>query len=134
MTQAISNPERAVDPSDSSDVLAACAALAASARATGAGATGDVVILDVSEILAVCDWFVIASGSNPLQVKAIVEEIEFRVSEELDTKPIAIEGLENRRWVVMDYGDVVVHVFHQEDREFYRLERLFPEVDQLLWR
>ena len=92
------------------------------------------VILDVSEVLAVCDWFVIASGSNPLQVKAIVEEVELRVSEELDIKPIAVEGLENRRWVVMDYGDVVVHIFHQEDREFYRLERLFPEVDQLRWR
>jgi ribosome-associated protein len=122
---------RAIDEADSADVLAAVAARAAEAKATGAVGAGDVLVLDVSQVLAVADWFVVVSAANSLQVKAIVDEVEQRVAEELGIRPRAVEGMDHRRWVVIDYGDVVVHVFHVEDREFYRLERLFPEVDRL---
>jgi len=91
----------------------------------------DIVALDVSEHLVITDAFVVASAPNDRQVRAIVEEIEERL-QALGAKPIRREGLREGRWVLIDFGEVVVHVQHDEDREYYALERLWrdcPPID-----
>ena len=103
------------------------------AKAADSKQARDVVVLEVGEVLALCGWFVIASGANDRQVKAICDEVEQQVSEAGGPRPKRIEGLDARQWVLMDYGDVVVHVFLQEVREYYDLERLWADVPRLDW-
>jgi ribosome-associated protein len=103
------------------------------ARAADDKGAEDVVILEVGDVLVVADEFVVASAANDRQVKAIVDEIERRVSDAGLSKPFRIEGRDERRWVLLDYGDVIVHVFLQEAREFYELERLWSDVPRLEW-
>ncbi|MGI8881412.1 MAG: ribosome silencing factor [Jatrophihabitans sp.] len=86
----------------------------------------DIVLIDVSERLAISDVFVIASGSNERQVEAIVDEIEEKLRAE-GAKPLRREGRRDGRWVLLDYGDIVVHVQHTEERVFYSLERLWKD-------
>ncbi|WGX98847.1 ribosome silencing factor [Nocardioides sp. L-11A] len=91
----------------------------------------DQLAFDVSEQLAITDAFLLATGANDRQVRAIVEEIEDKLRE-LDAKPIRREGHRDGRWVLLDYGDVVIHVQHAEEREYYALERLWrdcPTID-----
>ena len=76
----------------------------------------DIVVLEVGDVLVVADEFVIVSASNDRQVKAIVDEVERAVDEAGFGKPLRVEGLDDRHWVLMDYGDVVVHVFLDETR------------------
>ncbi|WP_460937173.1 ribosome silencing factor [Phycicoccus ginsengisoli] len=90
-----------------------------------------VVGIDVSEQLALTDVFVIVSGSSERQVGSIVDEVEDKLREQ-GAKPIRREGERDGRWVLLDFGDIVVHVQHDDEREFYELERLWkdcPEVD-----
>ena len=89
------------------------------------------VILAVGDVLAITDYFVIASASNDRQVKAICEEVEDRVKKAGGGAPRTIEGLNDARWVLMDYGDWVVHIFLDEAREFYDLERLWGDVPRV---
>lgn len=84
-------------------------------------------------VLALCEWFVIASANNDRQVKAVCDEVELQLREQHGLKPTRIEGLADRQWVLMDYGDVVVHVFQQEQRAFYDLDRLWKDVPRLDW-
>ncbi|MBS4751286.1 ribosome silencing factor [Nocardioides sp. zg-ZUI104] len=91
----------------------------------------DQLAFDVSEQLAITDAFLLATGANDRQVRAIVEEVEDKLRE-LGVKPIRREGHRDGRWVLLDYGDVVIHVQHSEEREFYALERLWrdcPAID-----
>ena len=81
---------------------------------------------DVSEQLAITDAFLLASATNDRQVKAIVDEIEDKLRE-AGAKPIRREGERDGRWVLIDYGDIVVHVQHEEERQFYALERLWRD-------
>ena len=101
------------------------------ARAADSKQATDVVVLEVAEVLALCGWFVIASAANERQVKAICDEVERQIHEAGGAKPKRIEGLQDRQWVLMDYGDVVVHVFQQDQRDFYDLERLWADVPRL---
>jgi ribosome-associated protein len=117
-----------VDP-DPSEELAVTAARAADDK----GAT-DVVVLRVGPVLGICEFFVVASAANDRQVKAVVDAVEAAVHLSLDQKPRSVEGADGRRWVLIDYGDVVVHVFHTEDREYYRIERLYSDAPPLDWR
>ena len=96
------------------------------ARAASDKLATDIVLIDVSERLAITDIFVIATGNNERQVEAVVEEVEekLRVS---GAKPIRREGQRDGRWVLLDYGDIVVHVQHAEERVFYSLERLWKD-------
>ena len=91
------------------------------------------VVMEVGEILAITDAFVVTSGDNVRQVRAIAEEVERKVGEAGGPKPLRIEGLADARWVLMDYGDFVVHVFLDEARDFYRLERLWSDAPRLEW-
>jgi ribosome-associated protein len=106
----------------------------AAARAAATKTDDDTVVLDVGEVLGLTSWFVITSGRNPRQVKAIVEEVEQQVVDAGGPKPLRVEGLDAREWVLMDYGDFVVHVFLDESRRFYDLERLWSDVPRLDWR
>lgn len=103
------------------------------ARAADSKLGRDVVVLDVGDVLALCGWFVIASGSNDRQVKTICDEVEEQVAAAGGPRPKRIEGLQERQWVLMDYGDIVVHVFQDEQREFYDLERLWADVPRVDW-
>ncbi|MEX2292734.1 MAG: ribosome silencing factor [Acidimicrobiales bacterium] len=103
------------------------------ARAADSKVGRDVVVLDVGEVLAVCGWFVIASAANDRQVKSICDEVEVQVHLAGGPKPKRIEGLADRTWVLMDYGDIVVHVFQQAEREFYDLDRLWADVPKVDW-
>jgi ribosome-associated protein len=86
----------------------------------------DIVLIDVSERLAITDVFVVATGSNERQVEAIVDEVEERLRQH-GIKPTRREGRREGRWVLLDYGDVVIHVQHAEERVFYALERLWKD-------
>ena len=93
----------------------------------------DTIIIDVGEVFSVSDYFVVTSGSNPRQVHAIVDGIEEEVKKVGGPSPVRVEGLDQREWVLMDYGAFVVHVFHQEQRDFYQLERLWGDRPRVEW-
>jgi ribosome-associated protein len=96
------------------------------ARAAADKLAQQIIAFDVSEQLAITDAFLLASATNERQVKAIVDEIEDRLRE-IDAKPIRREGQRDGRWVLIDYGDGVVHLQHEEERSFYALERLWRD-------
>lgn len=93
----------------------------------------DAVVLDLRKLTSFTDFFVIISGRSDRQVQAISN----RVIETLDkkrTKPFGIEGYETGHWVLLDYGSVVAHVFYQETREFYALEKLWSDAPRVEWK
>ncbi len=96
------------------------------ARAAAAKLADDVLVIDVAEQLVITDCFVLASGSNDRQVNAIVDEIEEKMRL-AGYKPARREGTREGRWVLLDYVDIVVHVQHQDEREFYALDRLWRD-------
>jgi ribosome-associated protein len=107
------------------------ARLAAEAAAAKQGS--EILILDVGEVLSIVDAFVITSAPNTRQVATIAEEVERRIKDAGGGGPLRSEGLDDLRWVLLDYGDVVVHVFLQEVREYYELERLWSDVPRQAW-
>lgn len=86
------------------------------------------VILAMGDLLGVTDAFVVTSGRNSRQVRTIADEVERTVKEETGRSPWAVEGRRELRWVLIDYGDFLVHVFHEEDRAYYDLERLWGDA------
>ena len=96
------------------------------ARATAAKLAEDVVVIDVSGQLVITDCFVIATGANDRQVNAIVDEVE-ETMRRAGYKPARREGAREGRWVLLDYIDVVVHIQHRDEREFYSLDRLWRD-------
>ena len=88
----------------------------------------DVVLLDLRSLTSATDWFVLVSGESDIQVRSIAERIEERLARDLDAEPWHVEGLKQTRWVLLDYVDFVVHVFHREARAFYDLERLWADA------
>lgn len=90
-------------------------------------------MLDVGELLGIVETFVIASAPNTRLVRTIVDEVEKDLREHAGVKPRAVEGKDDASWVLVDYGDVVVHVFLTETREFYGLERLWADAERLDW-
>lgn len=93
----------------------------------------DIVVLEVGDIIAITDVFVIASGTNRRQVRTIVEEVERQIADQTGIKPVSVEGLDDASWVLLDYGDLVVHVFLDETRSYYDLERLWADAPRLDW-
>ena len=100
------------------------------ARAASDKLATDLLAFDVSDQLAITDAFLLASGSNDRQVKAIVDEVEDKLRE-IGAKPIRREGERDGRWVLIDYGEIVVHVQREEEREFYALERLWRDCPSI---
>ena len=103
------------------------------ARAASAKGGEDTVIIEVGAILAITDAFVITSGRNGRQVKTIAEEVESKLKADGGISPLRVEGLGDSQWVLLDYGDLVVHVFLDETREFYDLERLWSDAPRVAW-
>lgn len=103
------------------------------ARAAASKTDERTVVLDVGDVLSITGWFVITSGGNTRQVRTIAETVEERVAEIGGPKPLRIEGLDSSQWVLMDYGDFIVHVFMEETRAFYDLERLWRDVPTVKW-
>jgi ribosome-associated protein len=103
------------------------------AQAASAKKGADTVILAMGPLLEITDAFVITSGANPRQIRTICEEVELRLKRAGGPRPLSVEGLADTSWVLMDYGDFVVHVFAEETRAFYDLERLWGNAERWAW-
>ena len=106
----------------------------AAAHAADAKLATDILVLDVGGVLGIAEMFVIASAGNTRQSKAVADEVELRLAEFDGSKPLRTEGMDDRQWILLDYGDIVVHVFVEETREFYELERLWRDVESVSWQ
>lgn len=91
---------------------------------------GNIIALEIGELTGIADYFVIGSAGSSAQVKAIADEIEEKMAE-AGFKPLHVEGYNSAAWVLLDYGDVVCHVFHSETRGFYGIERLWSDAKKL---
>lgn len=91
----------------------------------------DMVALDLREIASFTEFFVICSGANQRQVQAISDEISEQLKKELSQRPVRIEGYRTAEWILMDYGDFIVHIFEKQAREFYDLQRLWRDAKQV---
>ena len=89
----------------------------------------NIVIADLTKLgNTICDYFVICSGNSPTQVSAITDSVEYMVKKATGYHPIAIDGLRNAQWVAIDYGEVLVHIFMPETREFYNIDHLWADA------
>lgn len=104
------------------------------ARAADDKKAEQTLVLAVGEVLQVTDYFVICSASNRRLVKTVVDAVEEQVRERLGRSPIRMEGVSEQQWVLVDYGDVVVHVFAEEIRMYYEIERLYRDVPRIDWQ
>ena len=93
----------------------------------------DVLVLEVGDVLGVTEYFVIVSASNRRLVRTLVDEIEVQTRQHTGRSPLRSEGVRENQWVLVDYGNVVVHVFLAEVREFYEIERLYTDVPKVDW-
>jgi ribosome-associated protein len=105
------------------------ALLAAQAAASKKG--DDIVVLDVGEIISIIDCFVLISATNTRQTRTIVSEIQDALRESDGSRPIGVEGLDDATWILIDYGDIVVHVFLDETRAYYDLDRLWADAPRI---
>ena len=113
------------------DVVLSLARLAAQAAASKTDEP--TVLLDVGDVLAITNYFVITGGRNARQVRTVAEEVEAQVATGGGPRPLRVEGLDSLRWVLLDYGDFVVHVLLDEARAYYELERLWSDVPHIDW-
>lgn len=90
----------------------------------------DIVLLNVSEVSYLADYFVVATGFSNVQVKAIARSIEDKLLEQWQRSPLQVEGVNEGTWVLMDYGDVIVHIFMPQEREFYNLETFWGHAER----
>lgn len=90
----------------------------------------DIRIIEIGDLTIVADYFVIANGTSSTQTKALAEEVEFKMSQ-LGIEPNRTEGYQGATWVVLDYGDIIVHVFYKETRDHYNLERLWSDGEDI---
>ncbi|HEX6400133.1 MAG TPA: ribosome silencing factor [Actinomycetota bacterium] len=106
---------------------------AAAARAAASKQAQDIVVLDVSELIVITDHFVICTATSSRQIRTVVEEIERALREQLNVKPARREGEGDAGWWLLDYIDVVIHVFGPEERAYYDLERLWRDAPRVGW-
>lgn len=103
------------------------------ARAASDKLARDISIRDVSDQMFITDVFVIASAPNDRQVNAIVDSVESELIKQHDSRPLRREGKQGGRWVLLDYGDIIVHVQHTEEREFYGLDGLWKDCPEIVF-
>lgn len=115
-----------VETDSGSDDLAMAIAQAADDRKGG-----DIVLLKVADVSYLADYFVLVTGFSHVQVRAIANSIEQMVKEKLQRVPVRIEGQAEGNWVLIDYGDVIAHIFLEKDREFYNLEAFWGHAERL---
>jgi ribosome-associated protein len=97
-------------------------------HAAGEKKAHDLVVLDLREVASFTDYFVIASGTNVRQVQAVADEVQEQLRRRLGVKPARVEGYNSAEWVLLDYGDFILHVFEEKSRRFYDLERLWRDA------
>jgi len=124
------NKEHASKAGDPDAITRYPAEIQEAARAAFSKKAERVVVLDLRQGTAFTDFFVVCSGQNARQVKAIVDAVEEGLKKECDQKPIHVEGYGESEWVLLDYFDFVVHVFTPDSREFYALERLWGSAER----
>jgi ribosome-associated protein len=103
----------------------------AAARTAHDNRATDIVMLDMREITPVFDYFVIATGNSRRQLHAISDEVERTIRDELKDKRMGVEGYQDSRWILLDYGNVVIHLFDEETREFYALEDFWSQATRV---
>ena len=106
----------------------------AAARVAHENRGQEIVLLDLRELTAVFDFFLIATGTSRRQLHAIAEEIDHILSEEFGEKRMGIEGYAAGTWILQDYGDIVIHLFDQEARDYYALEQLWTGAKRIDWQ
>jgi ribosome-associated protein len=116
------------------DKTDAAVVAAIAARAADDKQGSNIIVLDVGDILAITEMFVVVSASNSRQLRTIANEITAKIREESDRLLLRSEGMSEQQWVLLDYGDVIVHIFSEEIREFYEIERLYQDVPVVDWR
>ena len=104
------------------------------ARITDDKKADEVLVLHVGEVLGITEYFVLSGASNPRLVGAIADEVTSKMRERYGRSPIRTEGIREPIWVLVDYGDVVLHVFAEETRRFYEIERLYKDVPKVEWQ
>jgi ribosome-associated protein len=104
----------------------------AAARAAAEKQATDIVVLDVHDIIVITDFFVICSAGTNRQVRSVIDAVEFSLKD-LGVKPLRREGEQESGWWLLDYVDIVVHVFGDEEREYYDLERLWKDAERVAW-
>ncbi len=104
------------------------------ARAADDKKAENTIVLQVGNVLGITEFFVVTSASNRRLVRSIVDAVEEQVRAELGRSPLRSEGVAEQQWVLVDYGDVVVHVFADEVRAYYEIERLYRDVPRIEWR
>ena len=115
------------------ELPASGAVASASARAAAAKQADDIVVLDVHELIVITDYFVICSAGTQRQVKTVIEAVQDGVREAFGIRPVRREGEDGAGWWLLDYVDVVVHVFGTKERAYYDLERLWRDAPRLTW-
>lgn len=91
----------------------------------------NISVIDISEISTIADYFIIAGGNNENQVKALANNVEEKLYKAAEVTPKHIEGYDNANWILMDFNDIIIHVFNEEDRLFYDLERIWRDGKQM---
>lgn len=89
----------------------------------------DIILLKVDDLTIISDYFVVASATSTTHAQTLADEVGIKMKQNLDSLPLRTEGEKEGRWIVMDYGDILVHIFHKDEREFYQLERLWKSGD-----
>lgn len=90
----------------------------------------DIQAIKISDLTIIADYFIIANGTSTTQTRALADEVEFKMKQQ-GAEPLRVEGERNANWIIIDYGDVVVHVFYKETREHYNLERLWADGEHI---
>ena len=105
----------------------------AAARTAQENRGQDVVLLDLRELTCMFDYFVIAGGTSRRQLHAMSDEIDHKLEDDLHDKRMGIEGYDGSSWILLDYGTVVIHLFHEETRAYYGMEELWAEAKRVDW-
>ena len=87
----------------------------------------NLIVINIENVTVISDYFVICDGTSTTHIKALADDLEKRLEEECQLRRLRREGYNSARWILLDYGDVVVHIFHEEDRKFYDIERLWSD-------
>lgn len=90
----------------------------------------DIKVLEIKDLTIIADYFIIANGNSSTQTKAIADEVEYEMKNK-GVMPDSIEGHQSAQWIILDYGDIMVHVFYKDTREFYNLERLWRDAKEV---
>lgn len=91
----------------------------------------EVKVLKIQDLTIVTDYIVIATGTSTTQVKALADEVDFQLEKQFGLQPTRVEGYESKNWILMDYDTVIVHVFHPEARNYYNLDKLWADGEEI---